>query len=93
MSLKIVLLFVSIATAAGLVLGYYLRLIISLGRKGSMELRLRQIELLAKDKEKEIIRGNSAVAEYFGRIVSAGIVGISIIIAAAVLGGLLAGLR
>ena len=45
------------------------------------------------DEGKEMIRGNRAVAEYFGRIVSAGIVGISIIIGAAVLGGLLAGLR
>lgn len=45
------------------------------------------------DEEKEIARGNRAVAEYFGRIVSAGIVGMSIIVAAAVLGGLLAALH
>jgi len=45
------------------------------------------------DEGKEIIRGNRAVAEYFGRLVSAGIIGISVIIAAAVLGGLLTGLR
>ena len=45
------------------------------------------------DEDKEMIRGNRAVAEYFGRVVSAGIIGISIIIGAAVLGGLLAGLR
>jgi len=44
------------------------------------------------DEEKEIVRGNRAVAEYFGRIVSACIVGISIIIAAAILGGIFAGL-
>lgn len=42
------------------------------------------------DEEKEILRGNQAVAEYFGRIVSAGIIGISIIIGAAVLGGIIA---
>lgn len=45
------------------------------------------------DEGKEIIRGNRAVAEYFGRIVSSAILGVSIIIAAAVLGGLVVGLR
>lgn len=45
------------------------------------------------DEGKEIIRGNRAVGDYFGRIVSAAILGVSIIIAAAVLGGLVAGLR
>jgi hypothetical protein len=42
------------------------------------------------DEEKEIVRGNRAVAEYFGRVVAAGIIGISIIIGAAVLGGIIA---
>jgi hypothetical protein len=44
------------------------------------------------DEDKEIARGNRAVAEYFGRIVSACIIGISIVIAAAILGGIIAGL-
>jgi small-conductance mechanosensitive channel len=44
------------------------------------------------DEDKEIARGNRAVAEYFGRIVSACIIGVSIIVAAAILGGILAGL-
>ena len=44
------------------------------------------------DENKEIARGNQAVAEYFGRIVSACIIGISIVIAAAILGGIIAGL-
>ena len=47
----------------------------------------------AIDEGKEIVRGNRAVAEYFGRIVSAGILGVSIVIAAAVLGGILAALH
>jgi hypothetical protein len=34
-----------------------------------------------------------AVAQYFGRVVSASILGISIVVAAAVLGGLLAALH
>lgn len=39
------------------------------------------------DEDKEIVRGNRAVAEYFGRVVAASIIGISIVIAAAILGG------
>lgn len=45
------------------------------------------------DEGKEILRGNRAVADYFGRIVAAAIIGVSIIIAAAVLGGLIAALH
>mgnify|MGYP000940906883 CR=1 FL=1 len=44
------------------------------------------------DEQKEIIRGNQAVAEYFGRLAGAAIVGVSIVVAAAVLGGILAAL-
>ncbi len=45
------------------------------------------------DEEKEIARGNRAVAEYFGRVVAAAIIGMSIIVAAAVLGGIIAALH
>jgi uncharacterized membrane protein YjfL (UPF0719 family) len=45
------------------------------------------------DEQKEIVRGNSAVAEYFGRLVSAAILGVSIVVAAAVLGGIMAALH
>ncbi len=45
------------------------------------------------DEEKEIARGNSAVGEYFGRVVSSTILGVSIIVAAAVLGGIIAALH
>jgi hypothetical protein len=41
------------------------------------------------DEEKEIARGNRAVAEYFGRLAAAAILSISIIIAAAIIGGIL----
>ena len=47
----------------------------------------------AIDEQKEIVRGNQAVAEYFGRLVSAAILGVSIVVAAAVLGGILAALH
>ncbi len=45
------------------------------------------------DEEKEILRGNTAVGEYFGRVAAASIIGISIVVAAAILGGILAGLH
>jgi hypothetical protein len=45
------------------------------------------------DEQKEIVRGNQAVAEYFGRLAGAAILGVSIVVAAAVLGGLLAALH
>jgi uncharacterized membrane protein YjfL (UPF0719 family) len=45
------------------------------------------------DEQKEIARGNSAVAEYFGRVVAAAIIGVSIVAAAAVLGGIIAALH
>ena len=44
------------------------------------------------DEEKEIARGNVAVAEYFGRVVAACIIGVSIVVAAAVIGGSLVAL-
>ena len=65
------MLFLSIAITVGVVLGYYLRLLISLGRKGSMEIRLKQIELLAKDKEKEIISEAEKKAEEILKIARA----------------------
>ena len=45
------------------------------------------------DEQKEIVRGNFAVAEYFGRVVGATILGLSLVIAAAVLGGVIAALH
>ena len=45
------------------------------------------------DEQKEIARGNTAVAEYFGRVVAAAILGVSIVAAAAVLGGIIAALH
>jgi uncharacterized membrane protein YjfL (UPF0719 family) len=44
------------------------------------------------DEEKEIARGNVAVAEYFGRVVAACILGVSIVVAAAVFAGIITAL-
>jgi len=45
------------------------------------------------DEHKEIVRGNVAVAEYYSRIVGAVILGLSLVVAAAVLGGVIAALH
>jgi hypothetical protein len=45
------------------------------------------------DEQKEMARGNSAVGEYYGRVVGSAILGVSIVVAAAVLGGIIAALH
>jgi hypothetical protein len=45
------------------------------------------------DEHKEIARGNRAVADYYGKVVAASILGISVVVAAAILGGLLSALH
>ena len=54
MSLKIVALLLSLAGIAGLGIGYYLRVIISLGKKGSMELEIKEMLLTAREDAKKI---------------------------------------
>lgn len=53
-SLKTVAVLLSIAGIAGIAIGYYLRLIISLGKKGSMELEIKEMLLTAKEEAKRI---------------------------------------
>ncbi len=54
MSLKLVALFLAAAGILGVAIGYYLRLIISLGKKGSMELEIKEMLLAAKEEAKKI---------------------------------------
>lgn len=68
MSLKIVMLLLSVASLVSIVIGYYLRLIVSLGQKGSMELDLKKMMLEAKDKEKAIIDEAERKAEELLRV-------------------------
>ena len=68
MSLKIVLLLLSIASLISIVLGYYLRLIVSLGQKGSMELDLKKMMLEAEKKEKVIVDEAEKKAEELLRV-------------------------
>lgn len=54
MSLKIVALLLSIAGVAGVAIGYYLRYLITLGKKGSMELEVKEMLLVAREDAKKI---------------------------------------
>jgi ribonucrease Y len=54
MPLKLVVLLLSIAAIIGIAFGYFLRWIISLGQRGSLELRIKQTELHAKEEAKRI---------------------------------------
>lgn len=62
MSLKLVALYLSIAGIVGVAIGYYLRLIISLGKKGSMELEIKEMLLSAKEEAKKITADAEAKA-------------------------------
>ena len=55
MSLKVAFLLMAAAALGGAALGYTFRVLISLGKKGSMELRLKEIESEAAEKAKKII--------------------------------------
>jgi len=64
MSLKIALILVGAAGLFGIVLGYVLRFLIALGRKGSMELEVKQMMLDAKEQAKKILEeGQKKAAE------------------------------
>ncbi|MBX4216118.1 Rnase Y domain-containing protein, partial [Candidatus Parcubacteria bacterium] len=54
MSLKIVLLIAASAGVLGILIGWFLRLIISLGKRGSMELEIKQMMIAAKEQAQKI---------------------------------------
>ncbi len=55
MSLKIIALIAAAVGILGIAIGYYLRLIISLGKKGSMELEIRRMMIEAEEKAKKTV--------------------------------------
>jgi ribonuclease Y len=55
MSLETALLAVMLSASAGIAFGYFLRWIISLGKKGSMELDIKQMMLEAKEAASKVI--------------------------------------
>ncbi|MBI5004442.1 ribonuclease Y [Candidatus Kaiserbacteria bacterium] len=63
MSLKIVFLLLAFTGVASIAIGYYLRLIISLGKRGSMELEIKKMMLDAEVKAKTITEAAEKRAE------------------------------
>jgi len=55
MSLTTVILLAGVVGLMGIAIGYYLRLIISLGKRGSMELEIKSMMLQAKEEAKKIV--------------------------------------
>jgi ribonuclease Y len=55
MSLKIILLLLAAAGLLGIGVGYFLRMLILLGKRGSMELQIRKMMLDAEERAKHII--------------------------------------
>ncbi len=55
MGIKLFILVAGTAGVLGLVSGYFLRWLVSLGKKGSVELRVKEMELLAQENAKKII--------------------------------------
>ncbi len=55
MSITVIILLGSLIGFLGAGVGYYLRLIISLGKRGSMELEIKQMELKAQETAKKVI--------------------------------------
>ncbi|OHA44521.1 MAG: ribonuclease Y [Candidatus Taylorbacteria bacterium RIFCSPLOWO2_12_FULL_47_20] len=63
MSLKELLLVAGAASLAGVIFGYFLRWIVSLGKKGSVELEIKQMLLDAKEEAKKITEESAKKAE------------------------------
>src|SRR3989344_1397270 len=55
MSVQTTLLLLALPGLSGIAFGYFLRWIISLGKRGSMELEIRQMRMDAEEKSKRII--------------------------------------
>jgi ribonuclease Y len=63
MNLVTIIMIGALALLVGVGVGYYLRLIISLGKKGSMELEIKQVMLAAKEDAQKIIDSAKKKAE------------------------------
>lgn len=63
MSIKLIILLLALSGAVGIAIGYFLRLIISLGKRGSMELEIRKMMLDATERAKKITEESEAKAK------------------------------
>ncbi len=68
MTIKLALLLMTLAASAGIAFGYFLRWIITIGRKGSMELDIKQMMLEAKEEATRITAEAEARAEEIQKI-------------------------
>ncbi len=55
MSLKVIIVLLALAGLIGTAAGYFLRFVIALGKKGSMELEIKQMMLDAREESKRIV--------------------------------------
>jgi ribonuclease Y len=65
MSIKLIIALLGLGGLLGVVIGYFLRFLITLGKKGSMELEVKQMELKAKEEADKIVEGAKKKAEDF----------------------------
>jgi len=70
LSIKLFLALLAVAGVLGVAIGYYLRLIISLGKKGSMELEIKQMMLEAQMNAQKITEESEKRAEEKAREIS-----------------------
>src|ERR1700677_3967978 len=70
LSTKVILLLLAVAGILGIAIGYFARLIISLGKKGSMELEIKQMMLEAQVSAKKITEESEKRAEEKAREIS-----------------------
>jgi ribonuclease Y len=71
MSLEIVFVLLAVAGLIGIAVGYFLRFIIALGKRGSMELEIRKMMLDAEERAKKVVeegekRGQEKAAQFTG---------------------------
>lgn len=63
MSFKLVLVLLALSGIFGIVIGYFLRWLVSLGQKGSVELQIKQMMLEAREESKNILNVAEKKAE------------------------------
>ena len=79
-------LYITLYTLLGSALGTFIILLVARYGPGLIDRLTPNI-----DEQKEIVRGNQAAAQFYGLVSAAIIIGVSIVVAAAVLGGLQSG--
>ena len=65
MSFKLVLVLLALSGILGIFIGYFLRWLVSLGQKGSVELQIKQMMLEAREESKNILNVAEKKAEMF----------------------------